>query len=149
MNSRKPPSPPSHLVIGGEFKLASKGEGWLAAAHPIISKVKHHHFFYQPPSPHLKRLNAAGAIRKYTLEQHLFGLLILTDFALNDCFRCSVVFFGVFWAVQCGKEKCWQCNAVYLTCGYYSDVTQCCFFTLQCGTDQLYSICGCVYTRQC
>ena len=103
LNSRKPPSPPSHLVIGGEFKVASKGEGWLAAAHPIISKVKHHHFFYQPPSPHLKRLNAAGAIRKYTLEQSLFGLLILTDFALKDCFRCSMVF--VVFSRQCSVEK--------------------------------------------
>ena len=72
---------PQSFSHWGEFKLAGcKGEGWMGASHPIISKVKHQHFLSQPPAPHLKRLNAAGVIGKYILWSNTFlVLLILTS----------------------------------------------------------------------
>ena len=82
---------PQSFSHWGEFKLAGcKGEGWMGASHPIISKVKHQHFLSQPPSPSLETAQCRGSNREiYTLEQHLFGF---ADSDFNDCFHCSVVF---------------------------------------------------------
>ena len=68
---------PQSFSHWGEFKLAGcKGEGWMGASHPIISKVKHQHFL----SPHLKWLNAAeGNTQIYSGTIPFWFLLILTE----------------------------------------------------------------------